>query len=132
MRLELQINIGGDHIESVEDVEELVREVVELATRVEAGDLMSAGDRVILRDFNGDEVGYATLVPDWHVGDQVWATTSDGTLVASYIERISESPWAEFVNVHLRSKYIDQVLETVTVDAQGFDVHGKPRLGRQR
>jgi len=131
MRLEVNVPIGGETVAPDETgVGELARILLVLAAKTEDGHLLELGDTVTLADFNDRSAGTATLVPDWGPGDQVWITTTEGSLLQAAVERCSTlDGWT---TVWTRMKWTEQLLSPVTVDRHGHDLNGRPRLGRIR
>lgn len=134
MRLEVHVEIGGA---ALTDEDTSARELHRILERV-ADDLEwldKEGDAVKLFDFNGNRVGYAALVPDWTVGEEVWVTTREGTHLRATIDAVTPAMrdrHAGFTHVTPRSTHSYEPLTPVLVDHHGRDANGKPVLGRVR
>lgn len=135
MRLEVHVEIGGSALsDGAVGIDELERILfVDLREQYETAHLFEAGDEVVLRDYNGELVGYARMVPDWTVGEEVWVTIPEGTLLRSTIHSVNPAAtslgyWA------VTCRYIasHELLTPVLVDAWGRDHSGRPVLGRVR
>lgn len=136
MRFEVHVEISGAALaEDETGIMELGRIVRELAAGIDNARLMEAGDEVTLFDYNGNTAGHARMVPDWTVGEEVYATTEAGSLVHSRIVSVDPSHIKlsqRFYRVVVAPLWSGQSMPAVYVDSHGFGVHGEPYLGRVR
>jgi hypothetical protein len=132
VRFEVDIEIGGTALADAEHgTGELARVLLDLATKVEDCRLAEVGDEVVLRDYNGFTAGRARLVPDWTVGEEVWATThlTEGP-VKAVITSVTGS--GSLFMVRVRNHHTSEPLGHVLVDHWGMSDGGQPLLGRVR
>lgn len=130
----MHVDIGGAALAGGEHGHlELARIVLDVAESVEAGVLAVESDERVLRDYNGATVGFARMVPDWTVGEQVWVTTDEGSLLKSTVHAVTPSVASPgYSAVTCRFMASHELLTAVLVNAWGHDHHGRPVLGRAR
>lgn len=130
MRFEVDIEIGGAALADGEcGTGELARIMQVVSFAVLEGRLSEVGDEARLLDINGNTVGFARMVPDWAVGDQVWVTTDEGSLLKSEIVLVSPT-LADYAEVRCRFLASHEILSPVVVDHRGRDHKGRPVLAR--
>ena len=130
MRFEVSIEVA-----SLTDGEtgtgELARHLQVAALAALQGLVANPGDTYGLYDMNSDPVGEVALIPDWTVGEKVWATTREGTLIESVICAVTEGPIKGFHRVQCKS-HTGEPMTATLVDHQGQGVNGEPMLARIR
>jgi hypothetical protein len=129
----VSIEIGGGALTDGETgAGELARILQVAGHKTIEGWVQLPGDHILLRDLNGDTVGYVRMVGDWAVGEEVWVTTRNGALVKAEITRVAPTTLEGFDVVTTRASHTLEPMADVMVDHAGLGITGQPHLGRVR
>lgn len=129
MDLRVTVTLGGDTVgEGETGAVELVRVLLEGVTAVALGHVAEVGDSVVLRDFNGDEIGSVALVPsEWAPGDEVWF--KDRRWEIEHAEPAYLAGYQDVVLREIRTAVVDRAR---LVDPAGQQPDGRSIITRVR